>query len=211
MYSVILAPDDNGTLLVTCPDLPEVTTFGEGEDDAIGRAADAIGEALAARIAQREDIPAPSMTPQRAILEALAARLGAREGMAASSATPDRSIEEALKASIVERSDAQASTVLTHRPIGFLQRWLSVPDGTRSPELGRRIVRLSPLTMAKVELYRAVRAAGVSKAELGRRLGWHGPQVDRLFDLNHRSTIEHLDQALRAIGKRLAISVEDAA
>ena len=57
MYEVILTPDDNGSLLVTCPDLPEVTTFGEDEDDAIHRAADAIEEALAARIARREDIP----------------------------------------------------------------------------------------------------------------------------------------------------------
>jgi antitoxin HicB len=51
----------------------------------------------------------------------------------------------------------------------------------------------------------------VSKAELGRRRGWHGPRVDRLFDLNHRSTIAQLDRALRAIGKRLEIRVEDAA
>jgi antitoxin HicB len=51
----------------------------------------------------------------------------------------------------------------------------------------------------------------VSKAELVRRLGWHGPQVDRIFDLNHRSTIEHIDQALRVTGKRLEVSVQDAA
>jgi len=35
--------------------------------------------------------------------------------------------------------------------------------------------------------------------------------VGRLFDLNHRSTIEHIDQALHAIGKRLDVSVQDAA
>jgi predicted RNase H-like HicB family nuclease len=210
MYPVILTPDENGTVLVTCADLPEVTTFGEDEEDAIGRAADAVEEALAARIARREDIPAPSMTPQQAILEALAARFGARAGIAASSVVPDRTIEAALAASIVERGDIQASSVLPHQPTGFLQGWLGVPDGARAPELNLRIVRLPPLTMAKVELYRAVRAAGVSKAELGRRLGWHGPQVDRLFDLNHHSAIEHIDQALRVIGKRLEVSVRDA-
>jgi len=37
-----------------------VTTFGEDEDDALQRAADAVEEALAARIADRKDIPAPS-------------------------------------------------------------------------------------------------------------------------------------------------------
>jgi antitoxin HicB len=60
-----------------------------------------------------------------------------------------------------------------------------------------------------VELYRAVRAQGVAKAELARRLGWHGPEVDRLFNLNLRSTIEQIDQALRAIGERLEVSVQD--
>jgi len=51
----------------------------------------------------------------------------------------------------------------------------------------------------------------MTKAELGRRLGWHAPQVDRIFDLRHRSNIEQIEQALRAIGKRLVVSVRDAA
>jgi antitoxin HicB len=60
-YHIVLAPDDNDTFLVTCPDLPEVSTFGEDRDDAMLRAADAIGEALAARMAHRRDIPEPSI------------------------------------------------------------------------------------------------------------------------------------------------------
>jgi antitoxin HicB len=56
-YRIKIEPDDNGTLLVTCPALPEVTTFGDDETDAARRAADAIGEALAARTADSEDIP----------------------------------------------------------------------------------------------------------------------------------------------------------
>jgi antitoxin HicB len=67
------------------------------------------------------------------------------------------------------------------------------------------------LTEAKVALYREARNAGISKAELGRRLGWHAPQIDRLFDLNHHSRIEQIDQALRALGKRSVVSVRDAA
>lgn len=58
-YPLILTPDDNGTLLVTCPDLPEVTTFGEDEADALRHAKDAIEEALAARIADGREIPQP--------------------------------------------------------------------------------------------------------------------------------------------------------
>jgi antitoxin HicB len=52
-YPIKLEPDDNGTLLVTCPALPEVTTFGEDEADAIEHARDAIEEAIAARMADK--------------------------------------------------------------------------------------------------------------------------------------------------------------
>ena len=31
-YPVVLTADDNGTLLATCPDLPEVTSFGTDAD-----------------------------------------------------------------------------------------------------------------------------------------------------------------------------------
>lgn len=56
-YRVKFEEDDNGTLLVTCPDFPEVTTFAESEEEVSLRAADAIEEAIAARIADREDVP----------------------------------------------------------------------------------------------------------------------------------------------------------
>jgi antitoxin HicB len=52
-YRIELEPDDNGTFVVTCPALPEVTTFGEDEVDCLEHARDAIEEALAARLAVR--------------------------------------------------------------------------------------------------------------------------------------------------------------
>jgi antitoxin HicB len=59
-YPITLSSDDNGTVLVTCPDLPEVTTFGIDPADALARAGDAIEAALASRIAASEDVPEPS-------------------------------------------------------------------------------------------------------------------------------------------------------
>ncbi len=59
-YPVILHKDDNDTVMVTAPDFPEVTTFGDDVDDAMARAVDALEEAIAGRIADREDIPEPS-------------------------------------------------------------------------------------------------------------------------------------------------------
>ena len=58
-YRIELKPDDNGTVLVTCADLPEVTTFAASEAEAPLRAKDAIEEALASRIADLEPIPRP--------------------------------------------------------------------------------------------------------------------------------------------------------
>jgi antitoxin HicB len=36
-YAVTLGPDDNGTILVTVPDIPEAVTFGEARDNALAR------------------------------------------------------------------------------------------------------------------------------------------------------------------------------
>jgi antitoxin HicB len=160
MYPIVLEPDDNGTLLVTCPDLPEVTTWGEDEEDALRRAADAIEEALAARIAHRDAIPEPTLSQVTSVP-------GKR-----------RKINSPIAAKV-------------WRPA--------------------RLPVLPPLTEAKVALYRAAQGAGITKAELGRRLGWHAPQIDRLLDLRHRSKIEQIDQALRVLGKRLVLRVQDAA
>ncbi len=138
-YPVELTPDTNGTLLVTFPDFPEATTFGEDEGDALLRAVDALETVLAARIGDREEIPLPSLLA------------------------------------------------------------------------GRALVALPALTAAKVLLYRAMREAGVRKADLARRLGWQGPQVDRLLDLGHASRLDQIEQALAALGKRLTVDIADAA
>lgn len=58
-YPVHTEPDD-GTLLVTAPDFPELVTFGDDEFEALRRAADALSEAIAARRDRGEDVPLPS-------------------------------------------------------------------------------------------------------------------------------------------------------
>lgn len=58
-YAVALERDDEGSVLATVPDLPEVVTFGDDEQDALARVVDAIETALASYIADRKDVPAP--------------------------------------------------------------------------------------------------------------------------------------------------------
>ena len=67
----ITLEDDDGTLLVTSPDFPELTTFGDDREEALARAVHALEEALAARIHDRKDIPAPSLGETYAVLPTL--------------------------------------------------------------------------------------------------------------------------------------------
>lgn len=135
-FPIELTPDDNGTLLVTCPLLPVVATFGETESEARARAVDAIETALASMIDDGEDIPCPA------------------------------------------------------------------------PDAGA--VRLPLLTALKVELYRAMRSAGVTRAELARRLEWNRESVDRLFRLDHRSRLEQIEAALKVLGREALVTTRAA-
>ena len=69
-YPITLTNDD-GTILVTSPDFPELTTFGEDRTEALARAVDALEEAIASRVHDREDIPLPSMGQTYAVLPTL--------------------------------------------------------------------------------------------------------------------------------------------
>jgi antitoxin HicB len=93
--------------------------------------------------------------------------------------------------------------------IGLIEDREPIPAASR-PKRRQRFVTLPALTEAKIELYRQMRAAGIGKAELARRLHCHLPQIDRLLDLGHGSRLDQLEQALLA-GKRLTISFDDAA
>lgn len=121
--------DDNGSFLITCPALPEVTTFGETDDDGLRNARGAIEEALAARIAAGAEIPA------------------------------------------AER-----------------------------PKKGMGWARLAALPALKVDLYEALRRAGITRAEFARRLGWNRNSVDRLFQLDHESRLDQIEGAAAALG-----------
>ncbi|WP_287213963.1 type II toxin-antitoxin system HicB family antitoxin [Mesorhizobium sp.] len=62
-YRINVEPDDNGTLLITCPQLPIVVTFAEDEQGVRQHAVDAIETALASMIDDGEDVPRPDGQP----------------------------------------------------------------------------------------------------------------------------------------------------
>ena len=99
--------------------------------------------------------------------------------------------------------------------IDALETGLSFYMDTRQPlpvpskaKRGQKTVSPSALECAKLGVYKAMTDQGMRKAELARRLGWHMPQVDRLFDLRHASKFEQLETAAAVLGKRLVLGVE---
>ena len=54
-------------------------------------------------------------------------------------------------------------------------------------------------------LYQGMRERGIGKDELARRLGWTSTQADRAVDINHRSRLDDMDAALRAVGRQLYV------
>lgn len=48
---------------------------------------------------------------------------------------------------------------------------------------------------------------GIRKSEWARRLGWHMPQVDRLFDLRHASRMDQIEAAAHALGRQVDVRV----
>ena len=81
---------------------------------------------------------------------------------------------------------------------------LPVPS---KPKRGQKTVRPPALECAKLGVYQAMMEQGVRKSELARRLGWHMPQVDRLFDLRHASRLDQIEAAARALGRHIEVSV----
>ena len=134
-YPVILTPDD-GTVLVTFPDVPEAITFGADEGEALLQAVDALESALSVYVAERAPLPVPSKAKR-----------------------------------------------------------------------GQHTVRPSALEGAKLGIYQAMTEQGIKKSELARRLGWHMPQVDRLFDLRHASRLDQIEAAARVLGKHLELRI----
>ncbi len=110
-------------------------------------------------------------------------------------------------------SRVAGSRVFAHRvsrtgsPVDGHNRSVCVYHVPSKPKRGQRTVRPSALESAKLGVYQAMTEQGIKKSELARRLGWHMPQVDRLFDLQHASRLDQLEAAARVLGRHLEVRV----
>jgi antitoxin HicB len=70
-------------------------------------------------------------------------------------------------------------------------------------------VAVAPDVAAKLAVLESFVAAGISKSELARRLGKDEKEVRRILDPKHATKLPALTAALRALGKRLVVSVTE--
>jgi antitoxin HicB len=76
---------------------------------------------------------------------------------------------------------------------------------------GQKMVPVPLWIAGKLALYLAVREKGINNSELARRLGVRETVVRRMLDPDHETKGEKMQAALEALGKRVVVTVEDAA
>src|SRR3954468_5411204 len=65
IYPAVLLPDDNGTVRVEFPDVPEANSFGETNEEALAHARDALETALEFYVEREVDLPKASQLQGR--------------------------------------------------------------------------------------------------------------------------------------------------
>jgi antitoxin HicB len=105
---------------------------------------------------------------------------------------------------------AMAEEALGLALLTYLVRDLPLP---KSRARGHEFVPIAvaPDVAAKLAVLEAFGEAGVSKAELARRLGKDEKEVRRILDPRHPTKLPTLTATLRVLGKRLIVGVEKAA
>ncbi|WP_455466416.1 type II toxin-antitoxin system HicB family antitoxin [Bartonella sp. B39] len=96
-------------------------------------------------------------------------------------------------------------TVIT----GRFQDREPIPFGHR--DIAYPFVEVSSLVTLKIAIHNAMIEKNLRKADLVRLLKLHPIQIDRLLDLNHSSKLDALESTLIALGKEVAINIQDAA
>jgi len=92
---------------------------------------------------------------------------------------------------------------------GYLDDRRPIPEPT-PPARGKPVVWLPVRVALKAAIHNAMIAEGITQAQLGERLGVDGRQVRRLLDLDHESRLNHLVDAMAALGLRATVGIEKA-
>ena len=118
-----------------------------------------------------------------------------------------RDIPEAItEGDTIEHAMAEAEGALQAAIEGRMEDGLDIPAPSR-PKRGERMVTTPITTARKAAVYVSMRAQGVSKSELARRMRVHEKEARRMLDPHQRTKVATLERALAVLGRRAAIAV----
>jgi antitoxin HicB len=104
----------------------------------------------------------------------------------------------------------QAADCLEEAIAGRIADGLEISKASRAAR-GERLIPVPAPMAAKAALYLAMREAGVTNVHLARRLGCDEKEVRRMLDPRRPTKLPRIKEALDVFGKRLVVSVEEAA
>ena len=110
------------------------------------------------------------------------------------------------------RADAllQAADCLEEAIAGRIADGLDLPVPTVARRRHVQVALPAPMA-AKAALYLAIQEAGLSNSELGRKLGLDEKEIRRMLDPHHATRLSRIQTALDFLGKRLVVSLDNAA
>ena len=102
-----------------------------------------------------------------------------------------------------------AADALATALAGYVHQKRDIPVPGKSGD-GQELVAVPTVVAAKLALFSAMRAQGITKVGLAKRLGISESAVRRLANPDHRSHISQVQKALQAIGRTIVVEVKAA-
>ena len=108
-----------------------------------------------------------------------------------------------------EEALANAADALEVALLGFVKDGAEIPapSGVKASE---DLVPVGAQAAAKLAFYSVFRSSGLSRSALARRIGKDEAEVRRMLDPYHATKLPALDEAIRAMGRRLTVELEPA-
>jgi antitoxin HicB len=104
----------------------------------------------------------------------------------------------------------QAADCLEEAIAGRIDGGREIPKASKAAR-GERLIPVPAQMAAKAALYLAMKETGITNAQLARKLGCDEKEVRRMLDPRHATKLPRIKEALDVFGKRLIVSVEEAA
>ena len=104
----------------------------------------------------------------------------------------------------------QAADCLEEAIAGRIADGQDISKASRAAR-GERLIPVPAPMAAKAALYLTMREVGINNVQLARKLGCDEKEVRRMLDPKHPTKLPRIKEALEVLGKRLVVSVEEAA